>query len=115
MSTKNKKNKRNNQKKEAKFRFTKIDFIAQIAKEGGTTIKEAEAFYNIFEKVLKTAITNYSEVNLSAFIGTFILKTHPGGQLTNSKGKKIFYDASTIVGFKISNSLKKLVKQIKLT
>jgi len=114
MSTKNKKNKKHNQKKEAKFRFTKIDLIAQIAKVGGTTIKEAEAFYNIFEKVLKTSITNYSEVILSPF-GRFILKTHPGGQLTNFKGKKIFYDESTIVGFKISSALKKLVKQIKLT
>ncbi|WP_284928684.1 HU family DNA-binding protein [Candidatus Phytoplasma sp. AldY-WA1] len=92
-----------------------MDLITQIAKVGGTTIKEAEAFYNIFEKVLTTAITNYSEVILSAFIGRFILKTHPGGQLTNFKGKKIFYDESTIVAFKISSSLKKLVKQIKLT
>ncbi|WAN63146.1 DNA-binding protein HU [Candidatus Phytoplasma rubi] len=112
MSTKNKKN---NQKQEAKFYFTKADLIKQIAKEGGATITETEDFYNIFEKVLIEVITNYLEVILSAGLGRFVLKTQPAVQLTNFTRKKFFYPESTIIKFKISDALKKVVKKIKLT
>ncbi|WP_432729298.1 HU family DNA-binding protein ['Prunus avium' virescence phytoplasma] len=115
MSIKNNKNNKKKKKEEAKFRFTKADLITKIAKEGGVTITETEIFYNIFEKVLTEAITHYSEVILSVGLGRFVLKTQPAGKLTNVKGKKIYYPESTVVKFKISNTLKQAVKKIKLT
>ncbi|AYJ01157.1 DNA-binding protein [Candidatus Phytoplasma ziziphi] len=89
--------------------------MTQIAKEGRVTITETEAFYNIFEQELTKAITNYSKVILSVGLGRFVLKTQPAGKLTNVKGKKIYYPESTVVKFKISNTLKQAVKKIKLT
>ncbi|WP_341266686.1 HU family DNA-binding protein [Candidatus Phytoplasma fraxini] len=114
MIKKNNKKNKNQQKQEAKFRFTKADLIQQITKEGGVTIIETEAFYDIFEKVLTEAITNYSEVTLSNKLGKFVLKTVPAGRLTTPQGKKITYPACTSVRFQVSDTLKRAVKNIKL-
>lgn len=128
MTKKNNKNNKNKQIQDEKFRFIKADLISQIAKEGKVTISEVKTFYDIFEKVLTEAITNYSEVMLPGF-GKFVLKSCPAqtrpeiffklNKKTGRKerietGKQIHYPAYTAVRFKVTEHLKQAVKDIKL-
>lgn len=108
--------------------MTKKELIKKIAETHKTSINKIEEFYNSFEKVLIEAIATNEEVILSPFIGRFILKTslerripeikfiiNQDGEKTGIKtGRSITCPQTTVVKFKISDTLKQKVKHLDL-
>lgn len=109
-----KKNKKKNMTENVTTYFKK-DLIKQIAATTQNTVKATEEFYNAFEKNLFQAITTYEKVNLSPYIGKFVLKTRAAYIRRNPKtGKKLKIPAKTVVSFKIASVLKQEVANLEI-
>ncbi|MEC4559019.1 MAG: HU family DNA-binding protein ['Conium maculatum' witches'-broom phytoplasma] len=95
--------------------MTKKELIKKLAEVNQTSITQTEAFYKNFENTLIEAITSHEEAILSPKLGKFILKNRQAyiGRNPNT-GKKIKIPAKTVVTFKLSQTIKDKVKDLKL-
>ncbi|WP_017193578.1 HU family DNA-binding protein [Vaccinium witches'-broom phytoplasma] len=110
-----KKNKKKNMTENNGATCFKKELIKQIAATTQNTVKATEEFYNAFEKNLFQAITTYEKVNLSPYIGKFVLKTRAAYIGRNPKtGKKLKIPAKTVVSFKIASVLKQEVADLEI-
>ncbi|WP_349401988.1 HU family DNA-binding protein [Candidatus Phytoplasma solani] len=95
--------------------MNKKELIKKIAEINKTSITKTEEFYNSFEFALNEAITSTAEVVLSPSIGKFILKSRKAYIGRNPQtGKKLKIPAKTVVTFKLSKTIKDLVKELEL-
>ncbi|WP_323847677.1 MAG: HU family DNA-binding protein [Phytoplasma sp.] len=95
--------------------MTKKELIKKLAEVNQTSITQTEAFYKNLENTLIESITSNEEVILSLSIGRFILKTRKAHMGRNPQtGKKIKIPAKTVVTFKLSQTIKDKVKDLKL-
>ncbi|MEC4558620.1 MAG: HU family DNA-binding protein ['Conium maculatum' witches'-broom phytoplasma] len=110
-----KKSKKKNTTEDNGITCLKKDLIKQIAATTQNTVKATEAFYNAFEQNLFQALTNYEKVNLSPYIGKFVLKTRQARMGRNPQtGKKLNIPAKTVVNFKIASVLKQAVADLEI-
>ncbi|MFB5029553.1 MAG: DNA-binding protein HU [Candidatus Phytoplasma pruni] len=107
-----------NKKKNTQHNVTtcsKKNLIKEIAATTQNTVKATEEFYNAFEKNLFQALTSYEQVNLSPYIGKFVLKTRVARIGRNPQtGKKLKIPSKTVVSFKIASVLKQEVADLEI-
>ena len=90
--------------------MNKGGFVKAIAEEAGSTIKDAQAFYDAAIAVLTKGLKKGEEFNLIGF-GTFELKTRAARTGVNPQtGAPVKIPASKVPAFKPGKALKDSVK-----
>ena len=86
------------------------DFYRAVAEETGVSIAQTKAIFTAGLEVLKDALTRGDRVQFIGF-GTFDVKTKDGGTKVNPfTKKKITIKACKVPTFKMSATLKSLLK-----
>ncbi len=86
--------------------MNKTEFLRAVATEAGSTIKEANAFYDAFVKTVHEAMVKNDKVSLVGF-GTFEAKAKPARECTNPMtGAKVKVCACKAPTLKFGKSFK---------
>lgn len=91
--------------------MNKTEFLRAVANEAGSTLKEANAFYEAFVATVRTAMRKNDKVSLVGF-GTFEAKARPARTATNpSTGAKVKVAACKAPTLKFGKSFKEEVNK----
>lgn len=91
--------------------MTKKEFLKVISDKAGTTLKDAELFYNVIFETLKEEVIGGEKVTIADF-GTFsIVDTKARKGRNPQTGKEIKIPASKKVKFAVSAKLKETLKK----